>query len=154
MKSALLALPLLASALFAVVPAVSAAISVQASGNVTSSAPLVTPISAQGDVAIFDITLTSTFTGTLVGTSVATNRCVEHVSTGEAHCTGPELFTGTVAGRTGTVQFFDTYFFNLKTGAFAGHSTITGGSAGVRGVVDFAGVGPTATYSGKLELLP
>lgn len=154
MKSALLALPLLASALFAVVPTVSAATSVQASGSVTSSVPSVTPISAQGDVAIFDITLTSTFTGTLVGTSVATNRCVEQVSTGQAHCTGPELFTGTVAGRTGTVQFFDTYFFNLHTGAFSGHSTITGGSADVRGVVDFAGVGTTATYSGKLELQP
>ena len=154
MKSALLALPLLASALFAVVPAVSAATSVQASGSVTSSAPSVTPISAHGDVAIFDITLTSTFTGTLVGTSVVTNRCVEQVSTGEAHCTGPELFTGTVASRTGTVQFFDTYFINLHTGAFAGRSTITGGSVDVRGVVDFAGVGPTATYSAMLELLP
>ena len=154
MRSALLALPLLASALFAGVPAVSAATSVQASGTVISSPPSITPISAQGDVAIFDVTLTSTFTGTLVGTSVVTNRCVEHVSTGVAHCTGPELFTGTVAGRTGTVQFFDTYFLNLHTGAFAGHSTTTGGSADVRGVIDFAGVGTAATYSGKLELLP
>jgi Protein of unknown function (DUF3224) len=154
MKSALLALPLLASTLFAVVPGVSAATSVQASGSVTSSAPSVTPVSAQGDVAIFDISITSTFTGTLVGTSVVTNRCVERVSTGEAHCTGPELFTGTVAGRTGSVQFFDTYFFNVQTGAFAGRSTITGGSADVRGVVNFAGVGATATYSGMLELLP
>jgi hypothetical protein len=153
-KAALLALPLLASTLFTGAASASAATAVQASGNVTSSAPSVTPISSEGDVAIFDITLLSAFTGTLVGTSTVTNRCVEQVSTGEAHCTGPELFTGSVDGNNGAVQFFDTYFFNLHTGAFAGQSTITGGTANVRGVINFSGLGAAATYSGNLELLP
>jgi hypothetical protein len=152
MKSALLALPLLIATFFPAVPA-SAATTVQASGSVISTIDNLTPISTQGDVFTFDLRLSAAFTGTFSGTSLAVNRCVEQLSTGEAHCTGPEAFTGSVADRTGTVMFFDTYFFNLKTGAFSGHSSITGGSANVRGVVDFSGVGTTATYSGSLEFV-
>jgi hypothetical protein len=154
MKSALLAFPLLAATLFGAVPTAAAATSVPARGSVTSSIVSFTPVSTHGDELTFDITLFATFSGTLEGTSLAHNRCVEQLSTGQAHCTGPEVFTGTVAGsRTGTLTFFDTYFFNLKTTAFSGHSSIISGTVDVRGVVNFSGVGPTATYSGNLELV-
>jgi hypothetical protein len=64
------------------------------------------------------------------------------------------LFTGTVAGRPGTVIFHDAFKINFTTGATEGVSSIIGGSADVRGVLTFSGNAfAPLPYQGHIELI-
>jgi hypothetical protein len=119
--------------------AASASPAVPASGLIFATGVTLTPISASGDVAILHLHATAIETGTLAGTSIAENTCVEQISTGQAHCAGPETLTGQVAGRDGSTVFFDTYAINLTTGATHGTARITSSTAKVTGVISFAG---------------
>ena len=126
-------------ALTVLVPPASAAEQIEASGTTATIKVTVTPVRSNGEVAVVDVTALSTFSGTFNGSSMAKDRCVEKLSTGEASCVGQETFTGTVADRAGTVIFHDTFKINFNTGATEGHSSIVGGTANVRGVLTFSG---------------
>ncbi len=137
------------------VPSASAAEQIEASGiTANTAAPTVTLVSSNGEVAIVDVTAVSAFSGTFNGSSIATDRCVERLSTGQASCEGQEAFTGTVAGRPGTVTFHDAFKINFATGATKGVSSIVGGTANVRGVLSFPGnaSGPLP-YQGHIVLI-
>jgi hypothetical protein len=141
----------LCAALFLLLPvpvaSAAGAMTVAASGTFTITSLTPTVVQTVGGVTILDVKSTTSFTGTFTGTSVAEATCIVQ-ATGQGTCFGPETFTGTVAGRSGTVQFFDTYA--ITNTSVQGQAVITGGTAGVQGRVTFQGGLTSGTYAGQL----
>jgi len=141
---ALLVLPVLAAPLSAAGPPL------QASGSFIQTPIIQSNIRTAGPVTLFDFTETDTLTGTLSGTSVIRGQCVLRES-GRATCTAREVFTGTVNGQSGTVEFADVvHIANAATGALTGSWTVIGGTGGLsnlRGHGTFEGSGGRGTYS-------
>ena len=122
--------------------------SIAASGSGLRTSETVQLIRSLPNAVIVKVTSTRTFSGTFSGSSTATADCYVNTTNGQGICSGPETFTGTVAGHTGTVEFFDVYKLN---GSFAkGSATIIGGTANVHGRVEFQGLAPNFTYTGRL----
>jgi hypothetical protein len=109
--------------------------------------------SADG-VTLFDFTEHDTISGTFTGTGVFHGSCVVRAS-GHGVCKAFETFSGTVGGRTGTLQFRDVIFLD-PSGASHGTFTIVGGGslANVHGHGTFQRSGTTGTYTGRLVLAP
>jgi hypothetical protein len=137
-------------------PATAAGPPFAASGTFAQTSFVQSNIRSAGGVTLFDFTEHDTLTGTFVGTTILHGSCVVRAS-GQAVCQAVETFTGTVAGRAGTVQFRDVIFVDLTTGAAHGSFTIVGGTGGLatlHGHGTFQGVGGSGTYTGLLVFAP
>jgi hypothetical protein len=100
----------------------------------------------------FDQTSTDTLYGTLDGTDIYHASCQAETRSGQEMCVGIDAFTGTVAGRTGTLQILIVGFNNLTTGAYHATASIlsgTGGLANLRGHLTVVG----NTYSGQFRFV-
>jgi hypothetical protein len=111
--------------------------------------------SADGNTIIF-FTFNETFTGTMIGTRVGTGTLVVRPD-GTLHICDIGLFTGTIAGTSGTARITGVAsgVFSSLTGRFR-VSDGDGGLSGVHGEGSFVGsaTGPVSfagTYSGQVH---
>jgi hypothetical protein len=150
-----LAIAVLAAIAVAILPLPAAAAEVSANGLIFATGVVITPISSNGVTAKVHLHATATETGTLDGTSVADNTCLEVIATQQATCSGPETLTGLIAGRNGVAVFFDSYSLNFGTGITKGTARITSSTVKVTGAVKFAGnaFSPSGLpYAGEFNL--
>lgn len=147
--------PLVAAMGLAVAPAVYADEPLNGNGTDTISFSPVVEHTADGNTFI-DYTFSETETGIFDGTRVGSGELVIHAD-GTLNTQNDGVFTGTVAGRSGTAEMD---FWGSGTFAAAGGSfTVSHGTGGLDGVhaqgTDFGfATGPTsfvATYSFKVN---
>jgi hypothetical protein len=142
--------------MIAVPSAAHAAPPVSASGSVTQTSFAVTDTRTVDGVTFFSFRETDSLTGTFLGDSALSGECIQR-STGPILCQAHETFTGTILGRSGTVDFLDLISIDQSTGAVQGRFTIlggTGGLVGIHGGGTFAAQGTTGTYSGRIVFAP
>jgi hypothetical protein len=99
-------------------------------------------------VVFFGLAATDTLSGTLDGSDSYHASCQVRTQSGHGICVGIDSFTGTVAGRTGTLQILLVAFNDLTTGASHGTASFlsgTGGLANLRGHLTVVG----NAYSGQ-----
>ena len=152
----LIASSLLVGGLLWATPAAAAGPPFAASGSFVQTSFVQSNVRSADGVTFFDFTEHDTLSGTLSGTSVIQGSCVVRAS-GQGVCQAVETFTGTVAGRTGTVQFRDVVSLDTTAGTSQGRFTIvsgTGDLANLRGHGTFRGLGTTGTYTGRLVFAP
>ncbi len=128
----------------------------QASGEFTTTSVTFNSSREVGNMTIFDLTATVTYTGTFSGTSVVRGDLSIHAD-GSAHLNGTETFTGTVDGAPGTLTWKLT-LGSTTTGDYHATAVIrsgTGELAGLTGTFHQDGVvfgqGPFGTYTGKIR---
>jgi hypothetical protein len=137
-------------------PAAAAARPFEASGSIVATAIEQSNFRSAGGVTFFDYMERQDVTGTLSGAGVLRTSCAIRDS-GQGVCTGVETFTGTVAGRSGTLRWHDVVFVDATTGAFHGTFTTldgTGALATLHGHGTFQGGSGTGTYTGRLVFAP
>ena len=118
-------------------------------GSFIVTSATMSDVRAAGPNTIFSWRVTFENTGALDGPSVATLRCVVR-PTGQGRCHGPETFTGSVAGRSGTAVFQDTIAVDTVQGTVSGRFVIvsgTGDLATLRGQGTFQARGSTGSYT-------
>ncbi len=123
-----------------------------ATGTFTQTGFVQANVRVTGAVTQFDFTATSTVSGTMSGTSIATGHCVVKAS-GEGQCVARETLFGTVAGRAGTGEFLEVINLNFATGANSGQFTVLSGTGDLKdlhGAGSFQGLGLLGTYSARL----
>ena len=129
---------------------------VSASGSVTQTSFVVTGSRTADGVTFFSFTETDSLTGSFVGHSEIAGECIQR-STGPILCQAHETFTGTVLGRSGTVDFLNLISVDPSTGAVQGRFTTLGGTgelAGIHAVGTFEAQGTTGTYSARIVVAP
>ena len=105
-----------------------------------------------GVITEFDFTATSTVSGTMMGTSVATGHCVVKASA-EGQCVARETLVGTVDGRAGTGEFLEVITLDFATQSNVGSFTVLSGTGDLKnlhGAGTFQGSGADGTYSARL----
>jgi hypothetical protein len=138
------------------VTAVAAAPPTQASGEFITTSVTFNNSREVGNMTIYDLTATVSYTGTFSGTSVVRGDLSIHAD-GSAHLNGAETFTGTVDGVPGTLTWKLT-LGSTTTGDYHATAVIrsgTGELAGLKGTFHQDGVvfgqGPFGTYAGKVD---
>lgn len=129
---------------------------VTASGTVSSTSFAVTGSRTAGGVTFFTFAETDSLQGTFVGRTTLSGECIQR-PTGPILCKASETFTGTILGRSGTVNFLNLISVDPSTGAVEGRFTSVGGSgelAGVHTVGTFEAQGGAGSYSGTVVFAP
>jgi uncharacterized protein DUF3224 len=103
-------------------------------------------------VVFFDQTSTDTLSGTLDGSDVYRASCQVRTQSGAGVCVGTDAFTGTVAGRTGTLQIHLVAVTDT-TGAPHGNASIVSGTGGLANLHGHLTAG-AGTYSGQFLFAP
>lgn len=156
----LLCATMLAAPSAAAAPPVPAAVAVAVSGTWVGSDPItITGVSQRGSLVVLHFAGTTTWSGTLNGSTTYTGAAVVHPDTHLLLAPVVETFTGQVEGvGSGTLQLSELLKQDTRTGAVTVTAHVTGGTADLtdlRGTLHFIGVSDAngigaGTYTGQL----
>jgi hypothetical protein len=127
-----------------------------ASGTVEQTSFVVTGTRTAGGVTFFTFTETDSLSGAFAGNSTISGECIQR-ATGPILCKAEETFTGTVLGRSGTVDLHDLISIDPTTGAIQGSFVSVAGTGELSGAHThgtFTGQGTSGTYSGTVVFTP
>jgi hypothetical protein len=127
-----------------------------ATGTVEQTSFAVTGTRTAGGVTFFTFAETDSLSGAFAGTSTLSGECIQR-ATGPILCKAQETFTGTVLGRSGTVDLVDLISIDPTTGAVQGSFVSVGGTGGLSGLHShgtFAALGTSGTYAATVVFAP
>jgi len=127
-----------------------------ASGTVQQTSFVVTGTRTADGVTFFTFDETDSLSGAFAGTSTLSGECIQR-ATGPILCKAQETFTGTVLGRSGTVDLLDLISIDPTTGAVQGSFVSVGGTGELSGLHThgtFEAQGASGTYSGTAVFTP
>jgi hypothetical protein len=127
-----------------------------ASGTVQQTSFVVTGTRTAGGTTFFTFEETDSLSGTFAGTSTLSGECIQR-TTGPILCKAQETFTGSILGRSGTVDFLDLISIDPTTGAVQGSFVSVGGTGGLSGLHThgtFTAQGTSGSYSATVVFTP